>query len=199
MALAKQFSNKLEALWKRRTAELRALVIPRGVGHPPKFSRQVRDRLINHLLEDATALLLHREGRSEFRVVAPHRRLRQIKGHGLAKRAGNLLTWAEAKLDGPIIYCFWKGKKCLYVGRGATWRRLKSYEKSAYLLQANCVEVFLVKNKSQLGKAECLATHLFEPRDEKMKPAKAKWGKACPICHKHDLIRAELKTLFKIK
>lgn len=199
MGLSKQFSNKLEGLWRRRTAELRALVIPRGVGQPPKFSRQVRDRLIIQLLEDATRLLLQREGRSKFREVASPRRLRQIKGHGLLKRGGNLLKWAEKELKGPIVYCFWKGGKCLYVGKGETWRRLKSYEKSAYLLQATCIKVFLVKSKSQLGKAECLATHLFRPRDEKVKPAKAKWGKACPICQKHDSIRSELNTLFKMK
>jgi hypothetical protein len=199
MALAKQFSNKLEGLWKRRTAELRALVIPRGVGQPQKFSRRVRDRLINKLLEDATGVLLQREGRSEFRAVASHRRLWQIKGHGLLKRGASLLGWAEAKLNGPIVYCFWRKKRCLYVGKGETWRRLTSYQKSAYLLQATCIEVFLVRNKSQLAKAECLATHLFEPRDKKVKPARAKWGKACPICRKHDSIRSELKTLFKMK
>src|SRR5688572_1459602 len=101
MALTKQFSKKLDGLWKRRTAELRALVIPRGAGQPTTFSRQVRDRLISKLLEDATRLLLQREGGPEFRAVASHRRLRQIKGHGLLKRGGNLLEWA-ARLKGPI-------------------------------------------------------------------------------------------------
>jgi hypothetical protein len=199
MSLAKHFSNKLEDLWKRRTAELRALVIPRGVGQPPKFSRQVRQRYINHLLDDASKILLKRDGWSEFRKIAPHRRLWQIKGHGLLNRGSNLLKWAETKLPGPIVYTFWRGRKCLYVGKGGTWKRLHSYEKSAYLLQANCIEVFLVTNKSQLGKAECLATHLFQPRDEKVKPAKEKWGKACPICRKHDAIRDELNSLFKMK
>ena len=199
MALAKHFSNELESLWKRRTAELRSLVIPRGAGQPTKFSRQLRDRLINRLLDDATKILLSREGRSEFHAVAPRRRLWQIKGHGLLKRGGNLLDWAEAKLKGPIVYVFWKGKRCLYVGKGETWKRLRSYEKSAYIVQSTCIEVFLVPSKSQLGKAECLATHLFEPRDKKVKPAKAKWGKECPICQKHDVIRDELNTLFKMK
>ncbi len=199
MSLAKHFSNKLEDLWWRRTAELRALVIPRSAGQPPKFSRQVRERLINHLLDDATKILVKREAWLEFRNVAPYRRLWQIKGHGLLNRGRDLLSWAESKLHGPIIYTFWRGKKCLYVGKGKTWKRLRSYDKSAYLLSANCIEVFLVSNKSQLGKAECLATHLFQPRDEKVKPAKAKWGKACPVCRKHDTIRDELITLFKMK
>jgi len=154
--------------------------------------------MINRLLDQATVLLIRRKGHSEFREIAPERRLRQIKGGGVAKRAEDMLNWA-LRLSGPIIYCFWKGNRCLYVGKGATWKRLKNYEKSAYLLQATCIEVFLVKSKSQLGKAECLATHLFEPRDKKIKPARSKWGKACPICQKHDAIRGELKALFKMK
>jgi hypothetical protein len=84
------------------------------------------------------------------------------------------------------------------VGKGKSWRRLRSYDRSAYL-HAQCIEVFEITSKSQLGKAECLATHLFEPRDQKVKPAKVKWGKACPICRKHDDVRDKLKTLFKMK
>lgn len=113
MSLTKQFSNKLEDLWKRRTAEVRALVVPRGAGQPTKFSRQVRGRLINHLLDDATAILVKRDGWLEFRKIAPTRRLWQIKGHGLVNRGCNLIHWAESKLDGSIVYSFWRGKKCL--------------------------------------------------------------------------------------
>lgn len=199
MSLEKQFHNKLEGLWKRRTGKLRALVIPRNVGQPQIFTKRVRDKQISGLLKDSTRLLLNREGVREFRKVAPHRRLWQIKGHGLVSRGRNLVRWAESKLTGPIIYSFWRGTKCLYVGKGLTWKRLRSYDKSAYLQSANCIKVFLVTNKSQLGKAECLATHLFEPRDQKVKPAKEKWGKECPICRKHDAFRDELNSLFKMK
>ena len=199
MALAKQFSRKLDHLWKLRTADLRALVIPRGVGQPAKFSRRVRERHIDQLLDDATEVLLKREGRGEFKKVTIGRHLRQIKGRGLLDRGNNLLQWAEEKLRGPIVYAFWRRRKCLYVGKGESWKRLRIYHKSAYLLQAQCVEVFRVAGMSQLPKAECLATHLFKPRDRKVRPARVRWGKACPICRKHDLIRYELKTIFKMK
>ena len=198
MSLAKHFARKLDELWKRRTATLRATVIPRGVGQPAKFTRQVRERLINDLLDDATHLLLKRHGRAEFKRVIVRRQLKQLKGHGLLNRADNLLNWAESHLAGPIVYSFWRGNKCLYVGKGKNWRRLRSYGRSAYL-HAQCIEVFQVASKSQLGKAECLATHLFEPRDKKVKPAKVKWGKSCPICKKHDEVRMSLKALFKMK
>jgi hypothetical protein len=199
MAMAKHFSNKLDELWRRRTASLRALVIPRGAGAPPKFSRSVRERLIEDLLADSTKILLAREGKAALKAVTASHHLKHIKGHGLLKRGKNLLGWAKAALHGPIVYAFWRGKKCLYVGKGASWKRLKSYEKSVYLMHSGSIEVFCITTKGQLGKAECLATHLFEPRDKKVKPAKVKWGKACPICRKHDLVRTELTALFKIK
>ena len=27
-------------------------------------------------------------------------------------------NFAEAKLNGPIVYCFWRKKRCRYVGKG---------------------------------------------------------------------------------
>ena len=199
MALTKQFSNKLNDLWKRRTATLRALVIPQGVGKPTTFTKKVRDRLIVSLLEDASRILVKRDGKSEFLKVKRHRHLRTIKGHGINKRAERMLNWARTKLTGPIIYSFWKGRNCLYVGKGESWRRLKNYDKSIYLKEADSIEVYCITTQGNLGKAECLATHLFEPRDNKVKAAKTKWGKSCPICRKHDQMREELANIFRIK
>src|SRR5438445_1910910 len=158
MALEKQFSRKLDQLWQRRTAGLRSLVISQGSGKLPQFTRKVRERLMGGLLDDATALLLKREGRSEFKKLIEHRHLRQIRGHGLLERGDNLTEWAARKLRGPIVYAFWRGRKCLYVGKGRNWKRLRAYSKSHYLYQAGSIEVFRVRGRSQLAKAECLAT-----------------------------------------
>lgn len=193
------FLVQLDNLWKRRTAVLRSLVVSRGAGQPPKFSRAVRDHLIEELLDDATELLIKSTGHKEFKKVVSERRLRQIRGHGLLNRGRNLMRWVEAELDGPIVYAFWRSNRCLYIGKGKTPGRLWHYERSAYLIQATCLKVFLVPRVSELGKAECLATHLFQPRDQKIIPAKAKWGKECPVCQQHDAIREELSMLFKMK
>ena len=109
------------------------------------------------------------------------------------------LAWAESALPGPIVYGFWRGRRCLYIGKGGSWRRLKSYEKSAYLLQATRIKAFCITTQSNLPKAECLATHLFDPRDKKMKPAKVKWGKKCPVCREHDFVQHQVQNLFKLK
>jgi hypothetical protein len=199
MSLSKQFNRTLDDLWHRRTAELRALVVPRGQGQPLKFTKAIRRKHTDSLLAQATRILLKREGKKEFDRVVECRRLRKVRGRGLDERFNRLIEWAEQKCSGPIVYVFWKRKKCLYAGKGTSWRRLRHYKKSAYLLQATDLEVFCISGKSQLPKAECLATHLFRPRDYEIRPARKRWGKACPICKKHDAVQESLTALFKMK
>ncbi|MCJ7543601.1 MAG: hypothetical protein MUP47_03380 [Phycisphaerae bacterium] len=199
MSLEKQFNRTLDGLWQRRTAELRALVTPQGRGRHSVFTKRVRKKYVGRLLDVATRLLVRREGKRGFNRVVERRLLRFVRGRGLDSRLTHLLNWAKRKCPGPIVYAFWRAKKCLYVGKGASWRRLRHYDKSAYLIQATCLEVFCIHGKSHLAKAECLATHLFRPRDQKIKPARQRWGKACPICRKHDRIRKDLHALFKMQ
>lgn len=201
MALSKQFSNKLDDLWKRRTNEVRKLVIQPSAGKPKKFTRSIRDVLIADLLEIATNILVSKEGNRELNKIVIRRKLRNISGNGLLARGDNLVDWAEEHFgtNEPIVYGFWHGKHCLYVGKGKGWKRLRDYRKSAYLVQATNIEVFSIKGKSQVAKAECLAKHVFLPRDNVVKPAKVKWGKSCPVCEKHDSIRDEMNYLFAMK
>lgn len=198
MHIQKQFAARLDRLWERRTAQLRAVVIPRGRGGVPKFTREVRTRFIDELLDLATAVLVKRDALSHLRSITDRRRLMLIRGRGYMERGDRLLEWAE-KLKGPIVYAFWRKKRCLYVGKGSSPRRLRHYYRSAYLLRATCIEVFPVLRKSCLAQAECLATHIFKPRDQRMNPARVKWGKKCPICEEHDFIRSELKGLFRMR
>jgi hypothetical protein len=58
MALTKQFSKKLNDLWRRRTSKVRDIVIPKKAGKPLLFSKKVRDKIIGELLERLTFLLL---------------------------------------------------------------------------------------------------------------------------------------------
>ncbi len=199
MSLENQFSKKLDDLWKRRTASLRALVVRKGSGQLLQFTRGRRDRLIDQAQGIATRVLLKREGHKEFKRVVHRRQLRQIIGRGTNDRGERFVSWVREKVRGPIVYAFWRNRKCLYVGKGGSWRRLRGYAKSVYIREASCVEIFQITGKSQLAKAECLATHLYTPRDNKVKAAEVRWGKACPICKKHDRIRSELKAIFKMK
>jgi hypothetical protein len=109
-----------------------------------------------------------------------------------------VFEWAEEALDGPIIYGFWKRKQCLYVGKGKSWRRLKDYQKHIYLREATRLNVFCV-NGRDIPMAECLAIHLYRPRDNVNRAANKKWSRACPICKKCKRLNRELRELFRLR
>lgn len=164
---------------------------------PLAFTSKRRDRLIKSLLEIATRILLRRLGPREFAKTHVGRRLYRLKGRGRRARGESLVKLAKS-LTGPVVYAFWKGKHCLYVGKGLKGTRLIAHRKS-YGREADCVEVWSVRSRSYLPKAECLATHLFEPKDEAMRPEHRAWGKRCPVCVRHDRIRRELRGLFTMR
>lgn len=196
MSYTNQFASRLDRLWERRTAELRRAVIPAGRGALPRFTPTLRKRCVAELLDIASTILVARDAKKEFRGIVTGRKLFHIRGRGLNDRGKRLCDWVYAELEGPVVYAFWRGDRCLYVGKGRTPSRLYGYNRSAYLISADCLEVYFVRGRSYLGQAECLATHRFEPRDNKSKPARVRWGKECPICKKHDFIRDELDGLF---
>jgi len=130
----------------------------------------------------ADAIVTKQGAAEELRAVTKYEKRRTIKGHGTEARFARVITWAEAKLTGAIVYSFWRKKNCLYVGKGDSWKRLRSYHKSIYLHHANLLKILGITSNSQVGKAECLVKHLYKPRDNKIDPAKTKWSKACPVC-----------------
>lgn len=196
MALNTQFLRKLDQLWKRQTENLRSLIKPKP-GKPLAFTRATRNRLIAQLLELATQVLLRRSARHAFQETYVKRRLFHLRGHGPRARGDSLVTFTKT-LSGPIVYAFWKGKNCLYVGKGKKPSRLKSHRKS-YGREADSVVVYFVRSRSFLPKAECLATHMLEPRDLAVRPSRVAWGKQCPVCARHDQIRRELFGLFAMR
>lgn len=184
---------------ERRTEYLRRLVVPAAQGAPMKYTRKVRDGLKKKLLSRASEVLVRGQAQEEFSKTTEKRHLRFISGFGIQNRFDRIYRWARKRIDGPIVYAFWRGKKCLYVGKGKSHRRLKHYEKSIYLWQADSLEVWQVGVKSRLPRAECLAIHLFNPRDNKQKAAKVKWGKGCPICKRHDEVASEISALLRLR
>ena len=159
----------------------------------------IRDKLRRGLLLVATDILVRKHARRKFSSATIDRHLRFIGGFGIQDRFDKIFRWAEKNLDGPIVYSFWRGKKCLYVGKGKSYRRLRHYQKNIYLKEADSLKVWRVVSKSQLPRAECLGIHLFHPRDNKRKAAKVKWGKSCPVCKRHDEIASEIDTLLGLK
>lgn len=198
MSLQREFLDRLDELWERRTAKLRNAVVPHGRGKLPKFTHDVRESLVNDLLDTASAILT-RDAKALLDDIVVGRKLLHIRGWGNRQRGERLSDWVYYELSGPIVYMFWKGDRCLYVGKGRNPSRLYNYERHIYIREADCVEVLFVRSKSYLAQAECLATHLHDPSDKRAQPARVRWGKKCPICKEHDFVRSEIKGLFKMR
>lgn len=197
MALHTQFHRKLDKLWERRTDELRALIKPK-IGMRLGFTRKLRNKTIGELLDIATEILVRKVAKRELYDLIVGRSLHRIRGRGLDGRGNDLVAFAR-RLRGPIIYAFWRGKRCLYVGKGQKPSRLAGYQRHAFQTKSDRVEVFSIRTKSQLPKAECLATHRFRPRHNRVKPARVRWGKRCPVCRRHDEIKHLLSALFPMR
>ena len=162
MALVKQFDRELNNLWSRRIARLQSLIRTRR-GRLKSFTRKVKDTGIARVERIAIDILSRQGARAELSTITKYQRRHHVRGRGIRKRFATLIAWAEA-LTGPVVYSFWKGRQCLYVGKGKSWTRLKGYEKSVYLRDATTVRVRGVTSPSHLAKAECLMRHLFDPR-----------------------------------
>lgn len=198
MAYITQFNNFLDEVVQRRTDQMVRLVLG-GHGAPKKFNKKIRNRLRTALLKDASHILTRQKAKLEFRNLTARRRMRYITGYGVRGRFDCIYEWARTHITGPIVYAFWNGQKCLYIGKGQSYKRLRVYKKSIYLKAAGRIEIWEVTSKSKLPSAECLAVHLFGPRDNENKAAKVKWGRKCPICKRHDAFKDELDRLLRLK
>ncbi len=197
MSLKKDFERELDNLWKRSTRAIRDLVRTRK-GRPKEFTKKIRDRSIKAIADLSTRILVRQGAKEEFKGLVYPQEMTHFSG-SWEKRAAKLLQWAKKRFSRPIIYSFWRKSRCLYVGKGKSWRRLRHYRDHKYLKESTSIKVFEVKQKSTLSKAECLAVHRFDPKYNKKTPGNQKWGKKCPICQAHDQIRSELWDLFRLR
>ncbi len=198
MALVKQFERKLSELWRDRIATVESLVKKR-VGRKKNFDRARREKKIHELQELAEAILTKQRAKEELASLTAHKERRHhLRGRGWEERADNMRPWAK-RLSGPVVYSFWRGKKCLYVGKGDKPSRLNGYAKSMYMKDADIVKARGIRGTSNLTWAECLSKHLYKPSHNKIKPAKAKWRKRCPVCRAKDEIKKELRSLFRLR
>lgn len=195
MKLVKEFGRKLDDLWRRRSAGIRAL-IRKPEGRVMSLTRARRDKVISQLQDLATKLLFRKDFKRELKRLRTLSKQRRIKGRGLDARFDRIAHWACDCFKGPIVYSFWKGSRCLYVGKGKSWKRLRSYRKSVYLKDADTLEVWQITSRKQLPKAECLAIHLFNPRDAKIRAAHVKGKSRCPLCVVHKRIREVVRAVF---
>lgn len=198
MAFRKTFERKLLTLLHRRTDALVHLIKPKR-GPRKHFTKRHREEGIAELQKLAEQILRRDVVPSRLRAITARTRRTRLGGRGLDERFKRMCAWAEQHLHGPIIYSFWRRKGCLYVGKGSSWRRLRSYRRDILLQQATSLRVRMVTGKSHVAMAECMSIHMHDPKHNINRSSKPRYSKLCPICKANRAIRDELRALFRMK
>lgn len=198
MALVKDFERKLNQLWLLRTSRIQSL-LRKQKGRPRVFTKAQRDKRVRELEEMALAVLKKQVAKAELKSLTKYTKRKHLSAHGSQNRFDQMVAWADRHLAGPIVYSFWKNKTCLYVGRSESPRRLRGYRRDIFFTRADLVTVRVLSRRSDLAKAECLATHLFNPSGNGIGPAKQKYGKKCPVCSAKNEIKKDIEALFRLR
>lgn len=160
------------------------------------WTREYREERIQRLWNIAEKMLFAR-AKEELEKYVYSRKLKFFRG-SKRDRGERLYSWAKDNFPkGPILYIFWKKNKCIYVGIGDSNLRIRDYKKSKYIdrSEADSLEIYSVHGKSNKSRVECLACHIYRPKDNQNSPGKPKYSKACYVCQKKRAIHSRLHAL----
>jgi len=204
LALVTRFERKLKKLFDRRTAWVRKAIGVHRPGRPWEFKRKTVTPKLEELGEIAGDIIIGRRAKKEFRKLFDHKRQWQTKrGKGWDRYAKkkSFKRWYERHIGSKnCVYVFWSGKTCEYVGRTIHGKgRPAAHFTVFWFYRVTRIDVYTVPRKSEVGKAECLAVHIFEPRQNANWPSMHKYTKKCPICEATKEIDADLKNIFRLR
>jgi hypothetical protein len=98
------------------------------------------------------------------------------------------------------VYVFWSPHECTYVGRTIRGHgRPAGWFDRIWFQPVTRVDIHSVHRQSEVPKVECLAIHLFDPKENKNWPSIGKYTKKCPICEATKEIDHELKSIFRLR
>lgn len=200
-----QFRRELTKLYDLRTYEVRSLVFGKPKpGKAPKLTRSRRTESIRKLQDLATAELAKPLAKEKFDYYVSRRKswhIKKGKGHGHEAKKTAFKAWFEGEFDAKAscIYIFWKGRKCIYVGKTASGKnRPVQHFVKFWFSHATRIDVYHVSTKTALPMLECLAIHRFSPVRNKQKAETKKWTSKCPLCEVHKGIQAEIRGIFSL-
>lgn len=199
MASAIQYRKIIDDLFRRRTDWLLKHVLGKpSPGAPRKFSKREVDRAIGDLQEIASASLATKLAKTEFAKSVEKKKSWQVKGWGFEKKKQLFREWFEKHIPyDKCVYVFWKGKKCIYVGKSARGvHRPSSHFDKIHFEHISRIDVYAFRGKRPLPALECLAMHRFRPTKNKIKAQSGKWTKKCPLCMVHRNIDNEIRSIF---
>ena len=204
MAFVSQFERKLDNLFYRRTGWLRKAIGSRHPGRPHKITGKKFEPKLEELGEIAATIISRRRARKEFRKVVSVKRqwhVKRGKGWGRYAKKESFSRWYERHVGGEnCVYVFWSGKTCEYVGRTIRGKgRPVGWFTVFWFHRVTRIDIYTIERRSEVGRAECLAIHLFDPKQNQNRPSMHKYTKKCPICKTTKKIDAELKSIFRLR
>jgi len=203
MSTKNEFARELDRLYNRRTHWLRSVIGYRKPGPPPTFRRETVNEGIAKLQDIAYRAFAKKLAKQEFAQFAPSKRSWHVKGYGREEKRKIFNVWFVRRLGNHQnrVYIFWgKRGKCIYIGRtGNGGSRPDDHFEKYWFGRTRRIDIYPVKQASQLPKLECLAIHRFLPAYNKTKAATQKWTKRCPMCRIHKDIQSELRSIFRFR
>lgn len=201
MALARQFQKGLQALFARRTAWLLSAVGRKRPGPAPKFTRAKVKPKVERLVALAREILIRRRARQAFANAIVHKAAWRVKGVGVRARTADFKRWYDRKIGRRnCVYTLWAGRRCMYVGRTERGKGRPTHCFDKYWFRGiTRIDVFSIRSPKRVPMAECLATHLFEPRKQIQNPGHIKYAIRCPVCSVVKDIKSDLRGLFKLR
>ena len=202
MKYAKEFVKELDELYHRRTNWLRSVLKIKKPGPPPTISRKIVDKGINKLKDLASNAFSYKLMKKEFDQHVKGKKWCLVKGRGVEEKKRQFKKWYSQKVGDPknCIYSFWgKDQECLRFGRTIAGKGRPSGHFDKYWFpKVRRVTIWPIKNKREVPKLECLAIHAYQPPFNKIKAAKKKWTKKCPLCAILKDIE-ELRQIFRLR
>jgi hypothetical protein len=160
--------------------------------------------MLYKLGELAVEILVKRRARMEFRGAYAAKRQWQVKrgkGQGVGAKQENFKRWYEKDVGNKnCVYVFWAKRRCVYVGRTLRGHgRPAGWFDRVWFQPVTRIDIYSVRTPTQVPKAECLATHMFDPAENKNWPSIGKYTKKCPICEATREIDHELNSIFRLR
>ena len=196
MNLRSRFREELKkALYDRAHPIFHELGIKK---HSKEFvwTKDFRDKRIATLMEIADKIVLRDAKIRLTECISALRKKRYTGPSGT--RGEDIYKWARATFPkGPILYSFWKGTKCIYVGKGQNYGRINHYKKHRYLDKsvANQIKISSIRGRSYSHLAEHIAYRIYEPKENVNEPARGRYNKRCILCRKEEKIEKVLRGL----
>lgn len=196
---AGRVNNILRKMWKRRSASLLRDLGVKKPGPIPTFSRRYREAQIKSI-----QLIVYRSMRKELKSWVKNTTTRRsvflngIAGGQKWEVLRNRLHRYEKQRN--LVYVFWRGKKCLKVGRSEIGlKRIEQQKGSALFQKARRVVVFFPSGglKRSVPALECALTHLYNI-EPPIKPSKKKWRERCPLCKKRSWVKKKIRAWFPL-